>query len=394
MSAGSEEDVTYYYEEAQRQYTIAEEYYLKTRKNPTLENFNLAREYAENASKLYALANDTIGVSTCQDLINRIKEETYTPKSLPETAEEWYNKAELNYLQGRRFIYEGEYELAYEFFKNASNYSKYAKADYVTLLNWSKDLTDGKQREEKVKFYSKKVEECEEQLEKINHEIDTIEKRRRAEELYKEATKLYGEGKCLYENASRLLNEAKEIFEEIGNWREVSKSNALIQSINLALEKKVLADSLYENATKSFQIADFKSATFYAEKAKEIYFELNCGYKVELCDSLLEKIEEGNESKAHADEFYDSALKLYDRGTFAKSNEYAGEAKEIYQQINHSEGISKCEELIEKNDEKLSRTIPSPRTILYYRILKYTIYSILIIALIFLAVKIFRKLRK
>lgn len=367
-------------EKANLYYTYAEEWYTKAQTNPTFKNFNTAMGYAENASRLYSLVNDTAGYASAQDLLNFLKEElARNEERLNNEAKSYYNTAEQEYLEGRRYFHEEEYSLAYQLFNNASSHSKYAKATYTELYEWSKDLIDPQQRKRKKDFYSQKIRECQEQLKKINSEKNTIEKRKRAESLYKEAHSL--KGKALYENASSAVREAQRIFEEIEDWSGVSKCVTLTRDINHALQIKAEADTFYTNATQNYHQANFENATYYVKKAQEIYQSINKDSSVKKCDSLLEKIKKGNESKSRANEFFENAQQLHQRGTFTKSNEYAQRAQEIYQRINYSKGVSQCQELISENEKELGKVKKKEE------LFRNIIISIIVVVVILLAVR-------
>ncbi len=333
-------------------YTYAEEWNIKAQISPTFQNFNLALDYAENASRLYSLVNDTSGYSSSQALITFLKDElAKNEERLKEEAKGRYNQAELDYLDGRRYSHEEKYELALEMFDNASEHSKYAHATYSGLYKWSKTTKDFVEREERKAYYLKKINECEQQLKRINSEIGDIDDRKKAEGLYKLAQEF--KIKAKYENASEAVKEAKLIFEELGDWSDVSKCVTLIRDIDQALEVQAEADGLYEQGNASYRVANFANATVEMERAREIYGSINKEDAVELCDAFLEKITEGNASKIKANNFLADAWDFHARGTFTKSNDYAERAREIYQDINFSEGITNSKELISKNDEQL-----------------------------------------
>ncbi|MEM2918237.1 MAG: hypothetical protein QXY62_01910 [Candidatus Altiarchaeota archaeon] len=372
-------DIAQIDENANVYYTTAQEWYTKATLNPTFKNFNTALEYAKNASELYSLVNNTAGYANCIALINNIQNAlSKNEERLKKEAESYYNKAELLYLSGRSKYNEGNYVLAEEMFKNATSASKTAKQIYTELYNWADSLR-GKERIEKIEYYKKKIYECNKQLEMIENEAKIIDKKTLAENLYSDANKFYD--LSFYENASIAVNKSREIFVSINDWVGVSKCEALIRKINTALEILANANSAYEKAYSKYKIAEFNAAVSELEKAVEIYRQINRQQDIEKSNLLFKKIQEGNNSKNEADRKYKEALKKYEEGSFTVSKSYAIEANNTYKKINFVEGIEKCNELIKKNDEK--RKEIEEREKLQRNIL------VAIVAIIFISVIIF-----
>jgi tetratricopeptide (TPR) repeat protein len=345
-------DIVQTNERANVYYTEAEKWRMKADIEPKFKNFNLAKEYAENASKLYSLVNNTEGYAKCLTLISVIQNKlAENEERLNNEAKNHYDKAELSYLEARRFFYEEKYDLTYALLNNASTHSIAARSIYTELLKWARELKSAKKREEKVQYYQKKIRECKKQGKKIEKFKKEIEERREAERLYQYATKLYND--AFYDNASATINETKKIFEKVGDWVGVSKCNTLILKINQALEIKAQADKFYENASSKYRVAKFDEAISDLMEARRIYQGINRKQDIEKCDSLLENITKGNKSKNRAEQFYQKALDFHERGTFPKSNDYAKDARKIFEKINFSEGVQRCDELIAKNDELL-----------------------------------------
>jgi len=115
------------------------------------------------------------------------------------------------------------------------------------------------------------------------------------------------------------------------------------------------ADRYYQEAKRYYDSANYQDAIVSLTNARYIYSELGNSEGISICDSLLEKINEGlkEDKRGNANSLYRKALSKYYLGEYKEAREYAENALEIYTQIEDEKGISKCNSLLKDIEEAL-----------------------------------------
>lgn len=104
----------------------------------------------------------------------------------------------------------------------------------------------------------------------------------------------------------------------------------------------------YSLAEKNYGLENYQNAMEFTEIAKELYSEINDSAGILKCDSLLEKIQEGiNRNKEiEAQSLYNQAMMRYLMNDYLNAKVLAERARQLYVEINHPEGIGTCSSLI------------------------------------------------
>ncbi|MFZ2455161.1 MAG: PQQ-binding-like beta-propeller repeat protein [Candidatus Altiarchaeia archaeon] len=160
------------------------------------------------------------------------------------------------------------------------------------------------------------------------------------------AYEYYTNEDCL--SARSPAQKAMDIFTEINN--TVGMLDCEVIQIYCANEtaNKELADEYYALAQKYFQDKNYGDARAYADKALEIYSDVGYTYGVTwLCGTLLQEIDtaEFKVKVEAADKLYSQALWYYTTGELHNSTLSLEKAKRTYQEINYTKGLENCEDL-------------------------------------------------
>jgi len=105
----------------------------------------------------------------------------------------------------------------------------------------------------------------------------------------------------------------------------------------------------YSLAEKNYNLENYQKAMEFAEITKGLYSEINDSAGISKCDSLLEKIQEGiNRNKEiEAQSLYNQAIMRYLMNDYLNAKVLAERARQLYVEINHPEGIGTCSSLID-----------------------------------------------
>jgi len=167
------------------------------------------------------------------------------------------------------------------------------------------------------------------------------------------AMEYYVNEDCL--SAKAPAQKALEIFTEINN------TNGMLDCEVIQLQcagdetSKELADEYYDLAQKYFQDKNYEDARAYAEKAMQIFSDVGYSYGVTwLCGKLLQEIDtaEFKVKVESADKLYSQALWYYTTGELHNSTLSLEKAKRTYQEINYSNGLENCESLFKEIETK------------------------------------------
>lgn len=182
-------------------------------------------------------------------------------------------------------------------------------------------------------------------------------KNQTAYKLYREAQEFYPQ-ECF--NVLPLAEDALKIFREINNDNGALNCEAMITICRNVTERIIntqkLADEYYSIAERHLREESHDDATIYAQKAMDLYNEINRGYDVIKCDKLILKIAgiEYNITLEKAKKYYTEAYYFYTTGSYRNSTVYLERAMDMYRELNHSEGITECDVLF-KGIERMER---------------------------------------
>jgi hypothetical protein len=118
------------------------------------------------------------------------------------------------------------------------------------------------------------------------------------------------------------------------------------------------AEKYIAQAEDAYERNMYQEAKGYAENAKQLYSEAKHSEGLLKAETLLTQINAklSGTRRDDAEAQYAKALTSYGRRDFSKAREYVSAAKAIYYEVGDAEGISRCDALIKTIDEKLGTT--------------------------------------
>lgn len=154
-------------------------------------------------------------------------------------------------------------------------------------------------------------------------------------------------------------NEYKDFIIASGN-------SLFVYEISKDFIKLQRADRYYQEAKRYYDSANYQDAIASLTNARYIYSELGNSEGISICDSLLEKINEGlkENKRGNANSLYRKALSKYYLGEYKEAREYAENALEIYTRIEDEKGISKCNSLLKDIKEILGYEVTTTTSII------------------------------
>jgi len=307
-------------------------------------NYNTALEYVGEAKRLYLRIDNEVGAAKAQELVDVI----YNEMSIYET--EQNKKAEEYYREGKTCYLTGDYECA-----NSSA----AKAHdiYLTFFELAKSTDD----RTKMKAYSEKIDVVDELWDRIKADWGKMSVKDDAEYHYDKAYVLFGSG-C-FENASERVEKAYELFDSISYSAGMSKCMVLREKIEEGLGNMDDVNLRYISAEGYYRSAEYELATADMKNGSDTLKEMECDEEGMCCygeykrlQELNSSIQEGIAKGEEADNYYAEAERYFELNNYEVSKDYSIRANGLYKEINHSSGISKSEDLISSNKSMLGET--------------------------------------
>ncbi|OYT39854.1 MAG: hypothetical protein B6U86_04865 [Candidatus Altiarchaeales archaeon ex4484_43] len=164
-----------------------------------------------------------------------------------------------------------------------------------------------------------------------------------------------------YNNNKLILRDINKIFsidlDDDGYENLIVASNGVVYNYEIigTFIEKQSADKYYALGKEAYELDRYQEAKKYLERAKQLYLELNHSDGASECDSLLEDINEkltGNR-RVEADSKYAKALTYYSVRDYESAKKYLQNARDIYTEIGDSDGILRCDSLMSKIEEIL-----------------------------------------
>ncbi|MFH1404118.1 MAG: hypothetical protein ABIH11_07610 [Candidatus Altiarchaeota archaeon] len=179
-----------------------------------------------------------------------------------------------------------------------------------------------------------------------------------------------------YTRAMIFAQKAKSLFQEISDSDGEGRSDILIGKINneFALYRKHEAERGYQDAISLYSVNSLEEALVYANKARDIYEEINDTKSVESIDEFIEQInrEKMSRRKMEADAYYTKALSFKALRNYSAAMEYIDKAKEIYEDIKYHNGTGKTRLLVTSiGDDHYQRAEQYERTLYYQKAVEY-----------------------
>jgi len=122
-------------------------------------------------------------------------------------------------------------------------------------------------------------------------------------------------------------------------------------------------NSRYISADEYYRSAEYELATMDIQNGSETLREMECDEEGMCCYSEYKRLQELNSSilggiakKEEADNYYAEAQRYFELNNYEVSKDYSIRANGLYNEINHSIGISKSEDLISSNKSMMGET--------------------------------------
>ncbi len=325
--------------------------------NCTNNGYFDAINHFEEAKNLYNLLQKIERMGDCDDNIGQINERLKDcVYELRKQANEYYEDANTH----RRLQ---EYQEAVEDANKAKNL-------FQLVYSLTGDRSD-----------ERRIDDCDHLLKEIYRRLGVLDELEFARECLDNATELFRIAE--YEKADILADKAKEIFVKHEDYEWLTYAKRLKDQINGMFEVIIEAESHYNRSLSYYSVADYENATIYVGTARELYVTTGRTQEIAMCDSTLEDIHAGNETKNEANRYYEEAMIYLNSRDYELSYYNADRAKKLYEKINYVEGVKKAEELLEGVPE---RSIPMTHVI----IVPLVIVTILIITFMWFREKISR----
>lgn len=291
--------------DAENYYSKSYDYYIKN----DYENSGI---YAEKAKEIYLEINNTDGILKSGYMLILTKQ-NLTSEEKKRVGDLYYDNA-VKYLNSNKF-------------EDALLYAERSLRIY-SGINYS----EGSRRSNLL-------------ISEINEGI-AKNRKEEANNYYLKALDYYFFGKDL-RNSTIYAEKAMRIYSELNDSGGISKSESLVLEIKKGGMKE-LSDGYYSIAQDYYNSGDYGNATLYAEKAGEIYLELNDGGGISKSDLLIALIRKHTE----ADNYYSIAQEFYKNKEYKNSGIYAKIAKDIYLELNDTTAITDSNTLILEIDKK------------------------------------------
>ncbi len=139
----------------------------------------------------------------------------------------------------------------------------------------------------------------------------------------------------------------------VGTW-DTHRLHVFHSEIYLKMKE---ADSYFSDANSHYKSKEYKKALEYAEKAEQMYEELDDKWKLSKVKELITKINNyagrlGSEVEI-ARSYYEQAQKFYLEGSYINASERAERAKWKYISIKNYTAVDECKELINNSERYL-----------------------------------------
>jgi tetratricopeptide (TPR) repeat protein len=149
------------------------------------------------------------------------------------------------------------------------------------------------------------------------------------------------------ESANSYANEALKIYFEIGDEEGAEKCRELLTKIENRGYLS-LAESYFKKAQESLKNKDYENLSQYATLARKYYLKTNASdkeeEKISLCESFIKKAR----TYQKAERYYEKALQYFTLSSYENATLYAERAKELFQDLEYQEGVRKTNELLSK----------------------------------------------
>ncbi|MFH1721458.1 MAG: VCBS repeat-containing protein [Candidatus Altiarchaeota archaeon] len=156
-----------------------------------------------------------------------------------------------------------------------------------------------------------------------------------------------------YVNARIYAQKTKTICEEIGDDLCLNRVNVLLVKLREILAQQIIirGDHLYEEAVKAYGLDNYTLALDYLIQAKTLYLEVNHQDGIENCNLLEERIstEICVKAELEANTFYAQGLNYFGYQNMTGALKMAREARRLYQNISESCNKDKSDGIINAN---------------------------------------------
>lgn len=288
----------------------AEESYSKAYRLYLEDDYIEARFYAARAKLMFEMVDNREGVLRCE-FIFLVTDVNSTSLDKRVKADDYYDKAvEL---------------LDVNSFEDARYYAEMALDIYLEINDKNSAI--------KCDLFLSDIDKKKKELEKSN-----------ALKNYNSAVVYLSNNR--FDVASQRAREALALYTELNDSKGIADSLSLLDRIALT-EKIYNADSFYNLSLQSFNSQEYENASFYADKARDLYLELGNTESSAECEYLLNLAERYIE----AESYYDLAVEQHRSAYLENATLYVQRAKAIYEELNDSKGIDNCIFLLSEIEE-------------------------------------------
>lgn len=308
--------------------------YLNAKKKHSDGEFRIALEYAETTLNLYKLISDREGISKANILISDLR------RILEMETEEMLRQAD-------RYKKIAKEELVHMNYENASDYIKRASEIYREFY----DKAYKERRERDRKYWQGILSESDRLHRQILDEWGEDQAKSSGNRYYDRAQAFFIAKQ--YKEALNYARKSEIIYLDIQFWVGVERAEALIRTINERVGQENMADGNLTMALNLCTGADFANAKNYLRMSKQIYDILLGLNRTAEINEVAVCITEGEKKKEQAKEYFNKAYDYYQMGDYRGAKNDAEKAMDIYVDINYSLGLNETQGLYSKADKEV-----------------------------------------
>jgi hypothetical protein len=306
----------------------------------TKEDYQRCIQYAASSQSFYKKIDDNEGYTAATTLASRCSER------IGQLDDDRLRVAESYMAEAKRLISMSEC-------MNSTDDANRAMSIYQLFYNQATLEEKMLPREQQVKMnlYSTKMQE-------VNSVLFLIRDTCTADKMLKIAEDFYAKSQGYYlqndlNEALTYAGNARNIFFKYQKYVGVSKCDTLISQINLRINQRTEAEGYMQQSQAHYNVADFDIALLNANKARSIYDLVFDKEKVKDIDDFMVKIREGANTFEIANSNFREAKNYFEINNYDSALAPAQKASELYIQINYSVGMAESANIVKISQEKV-----------------------------------------
>ncbi|MBU0762513.1 MAG: hypothetical protein KKD39_05755 [Candidatus Altiarchaeota archaeon] len=263
------------------------------------------------------------------------------------------NKKDFMRRQADQYKKEAEFFSVIPDCVNATDRAQKAKGILDSMRNEAyekeKELPVNQRLE--TRFYESLLMELDAVFKRITTVCTELNNEQTAEEYYRKAQDHYLNNEL--SDAKSYAENARRIFASLNKFVGLSKTETLLNQINLKSSQMTDADEAMKNAYLHYSVANFNEAIFEVNKANAIYTNIKKGDKAAEAQALIENIKLGMGKLEQANNLFGKSREYMGYDSFDNALAAATNSYTLYKEINYSLGVNESSKLIQIANERI-----------------------------------------